>query len=131
MALYSAMIPVIGKVASAIRRRFFYFSGKETAVEQQESTIRLRALRLERGLRQIDISGKTGIDQRTRSNYETGKTRPDSKALIALADFYGVSIDYLVGRTVSQNCDSEALLQKLIKINTILTKLDHCDECLK
>ena len=32
-------------------------------------------------------------------NYEYGKSEPTAKVLIALADFYGVSIDYLVGRT--------------------------------
>ena len=41
----------------------------------------------------------TGIDQRTLSNNETGKTNPDSYALIRLADFFDVSIDYLVGRS--------------------------------
>lgn len=60
---------------------------------------RLRDLREDRDLRQIDVANATGIDQKTLSNYETGKTKPDSEALIALADFFGVSIDYLVGRT--------------------------------
>ncbi len=59
---------------------------------------RLRELRENRGLRQIDVSAVTGIDQKTLSNYETGKTNPDSYSLILLADFYDVSIDYLVGR---------------------------------
>ena len=60
---------------------------------------RLRELREDRDLRQIDVSSATGIDQKTLSNYETGKTNPDSFALMKLADFFGVSIDYLVGRT--------------------------------
>lgn len=59
---------------------------------------RLRALREDRDLRQIDVSYYVGIDQKTLSNYETGKTNPDSQSLIKLADFYNVSIDYLVGR---------------------------------
>ena len=62
---------------------------------------RIRALREDRDLRQIDVSQATGIDQKTLSNYETGRTRPDSEALILLADFFHVSIDYLVGRTVA------------------------------
>ena len=49
-------------------------------------------------LRQIDVANATGIDQKTLSNYETGKTNPDSYALIRLADFFNVSIDYIVGR---------------------------------
>ena len=60
---------------------------------------RIRDLREDRDLRQSDLAKATGIDQRTISNYETGKTNPDSDALIRLADFFGVTIDYLVGRT--------------------------------
>ena len=59
---------------------------------------RIRELRENIGLRQIDVANATGIDQKTLSNYETGKTNPDSYALIQLADFFDVSIDYLVGR---------------------------------
>ena len=50
-------------------------------------------------MRQSDLAAKTGIDQRTISNYETGKTIPDAYALIRFADFFEVSIDYLVCRT--------------------------------
>lgn len=59
---------------------------------------RIKALREDRDLRQVDLAEATGIDQRTISNYETGKSNPDSFALIKIADFFGVSIDYLVGR---------------------------------
>ncbi len=59
---------------------------------------RIRDLREDMDLRQSDLAEKTGIDQRTISNYETGKTMPDAYALIKLADFFDVSIDYLVGR---------------------------------
>ena len=60
---------------------------------------RIRDLREDRDLRQSDLAKATGIDQRTISNYETGKTAPDAYALIKLADFFQVSIDYLLGRT--------------------------------
>ena len=59
---------------------------------------RLRDLREDRDLRQIDVSRETGIDQKTLSNYETGKTNPDSEALWKLADFFGVTLNELVGR---------------------------------
>ena len=58
---------------------------------------RIRDLREDRDLRQSDLAQATGIDQRTISNYETGRSNPDSYALIKLADFFNVSIDYLVG----------------------------------
>ncbi|MBR6676968.1 MAG: helix-turn-helix transcriptional regulator [Clostridia bacterium] len=62
---------------------------------------RIRELRENASLRQIDVANATGIDQKTLSNYETEKTYPDSYSLIRLADFFGVSIDYLLCRTES------------------------------
>ena len=47
---------------------------------------RIRDLREDRDLRQIDVANAVGIDQQTISNYETERTRPDSEALIRLAD---------------------------------------------
>ncbi|MBE6536627.1 MAG: helix-turn-helix transcriptional regulator [Ruminococcaceae bacterium] len=60
---------------------------------------RIKDLREDRDLRQSDLAKETNIDQRTISNYETGKTLPDAYALVRLADFFGVSIDYLLCRT--------------------------------
>lgn len=59
---------------------------------------RIRTLREDRDLRQIDVSNATGIDQKTLSNYETGKTNPDSFAIIKLAEFFNVTTDYLLDR---------------------------------
>lgn len=59
----------------------------------------LRALRLERRLTQAELQKQTGIEQALLSKYENGQRVPTTQALIALADFYGVSIDYLLGRT--------------------------------
>jgi len=59
----------------------------------------LRKLRKERGLTQIGLQMKTGIEQALLSKYETGDRIPPTDALIILADFYGVSIDYILCRT--------------------------------
>lgn len=58
---------------------------------------RIRDLREDMDLRQSDVANATGIDRKTISNYETGKTNPDSFAIIKLAEFFGVSTDYLLG----------------------------------
>lgn len=58
---------------------------------------RIRDLREDMDLRQSDVANATGIDQKTISNYETGKTNPDSFAIIKLAEFFGVSTDYILG----------------------------------
>jgi len=70
---------------------------------------RLKELREDRDLRQIDVALATGIDQKTLSNYETGKTNPDSVSIIRLADFFEVSADYLLGRET----DSVKAVQKI------------------
>lgn len=59
----------------------------------------LRKLRRERGLTQISLQMKTGIEQALLSKYETGDRIPPTDALMILADFYGVSIDYILCRT--------------------------------
>lgn len=84
---------------------------------------RIRSLREDRDLRQIDVAQATGIDQKTLSNYETGKTNPDSYALTRLADFFGVSIDYLVGRTESPLFSKQDLLDRVDQIQRELTEL--------
>ncbi len=82
---------------------------------------RLRDLREDRDLRQIDVSNATGIDQRTLSNYETGKTNPDSFAIIKLCDFYNVSADYLLGREIECNSSADDIVNRLEKIQEEIT----------
>lgn len=52
---------------------------------------------------QIGLQMKTGIDQALISKYESGERIPPTDTLIILADFYNVSIDYILGRTDKQN----------------------------
>ena len=83
---------------------------------------RIKDLREDRDMRQSDLAAATGIDQRTISNYETGKTSPDAYALIRLADFFDVSIDYLVGRTSS---DLSSVEKRTKIINNIYEQLEE------
>lgn len=82
---------------------------------------RIRELREDRDLRQTDVSQATGIDQRTLSNYETGKTNPDSYAIIKLADYFGVSTDYLLGRDDEH---SKAVLRIKNQINKMQDEMN-------
>lgn len=47
---------------------------------------------------QKEIAALLGIDQRTYSNYETGKREIPVRHLMVLADIYGTTVDYIVGR---------------------------------
>lgn len=62
----------------------------------------LKKMRLEKHLTQAEVQAQTGISQVLLSKYETQKRLPPTKTLIILADFYNVSIDYLLCRTQSQ-----------------------------
>lgn len=62
----------------------------------------IRNLREDNDLKQKDIAKLLNISQRTYSNYECGQVQPSIESLIKLADYYKVSVDYLVGRTDKQ-----------------------------
>lgn len=59
----------------------------------------LKELRKEKGLFQIAVQMQTGIEQALISKYENGERVPPTETLMQLADFYGVSMDYIMGRT--------------------------------
>jgi transcriptional regulator with XRE-family HTH domain len=60
---------------------------------------RLRALREERRLSQVELARALHVSNSTISQYETTDRLPEPRILRALADFFGVSVDYLLGRT--------------------------------
>ena len=60
---------------------------------------RLLFLRHKNGLSQRDCAEKLQISPRTCAYYEAGEREPQLSVLVRIADFYGVSIDYLAGRT--------------------------------
>jgi len=60
---------------------------------------RIRDLREDRNLSQGDIAEYLNIKQNTYSRYETNERSIPLEAIDKLADFYGTSVDYLMGRT--------------------------------
>lgn len=59
----------------------------------------IRSLRIDNGYTQKQIAAYLGISQNTYSQYELGVLNYSVETLEKLADFYGVSVDYLLGRT--------------------------------
>ncbi len=59
---------------------------------------RVRELREDRDLKQREIAEYLDVKQTTYSKYELGRIDIPIEALIKLADYYGVTLDYLVGR---------------------------------
>ena len=63
----------------------------------------IRNLRLDKGYTQKQIAQMLGISQNTYSQYEIGVLNYPVDVIIKLADFYGTSTDYLLGRTDNKN----------------------------
>ncbi len=59
----------------------------------------IRSLRIDNGYTQKQIAAYLGISQNTYSQYEIGVLNYPVDVLIKLAELYGVSVDYLLGRT--------------------------------
>lgn len=96
----------------------------------------LSELRKEKGLSQKDAAAQLGISQALLSHYEKGIRECGQSFLIKVADFYDVSCDYLLGRTVEKNNinsaastifeseegDTNPTPQTLVKASMLLTQ---------
>lgn len=60
---------------------------------------RLKELRKSKGITQIALQMQTGIEQSLISKFESGERVPPTETLVLFAEFYNVSIDYILLRT--------------------------------
>ena len=60
---------------------------------------RLVLLRKEKSLSQEDVAREFGVVVRAYQRYEYGQREPQLSTLVKMADFYGVTLDYLAGRS--------------------------------
>ena len=61
--------------------------------------MRLKELRKSRGISQLKLAIDLNMNQNSISRYENGEREADSATLILFADYFDVSVDYLLGRT--------------------------------
>ncbi len=61
--------------------------------------MRLKELRKQRRLSQLKLAMDLNMNQNSISRYENGEREADYATLIKLADYFDVSVDYLLGRT--------------------------------
>ncbi len=61
--------------------------------------MRLKELRKSRGITQIKLAIDLNMNQNSISRYESNEREADYSTLIAIADYFGVSLDYLLERT--------------------------------
>lgn len=79
--------------------------------------LRIKELREQNRLNQEGLAIKLGLSQPTISAYEVGERVPDLKTLIALANCFGVSLDYLVGLSDAK--------QQIKQSDLLPDELDH------
>jgi transcriptional regulator with XRE-family HTH domain len=60
---------------------------------------RLKICRESKGVPQTKVASDNGISRRAYQYYEIGRQEPNISVALALADYFGVSLDYLVGRS--------------------------------
>lgn len=65
--------------------------------------MRLKELREAKGLSQTQLANELGISQQAYARYEKGDRKPKISTLIKLADYFDVSVDYLIGHEKTSN----------------------------
>ncbi len=65
----------------------------------QNLAVQFKKIRTEKGLTQKQVADGINIAEQAYQRYEYGRTVPSALILIALADYFDVSLDYLVGRS--------------------------------
>ena len=85
---------------------------------------RIRTLRLAKGISQVDLAVMLNVSKQSVSNWENDNIQPSIDMLIRLADIFNVSTDYLLGREVSRNLDTDNLTDdELEHIQTIINDI--------
>lgn len=75
--------------------------------------IRLKELREKKGISQAELAKKMGVVQSTVGMWESGKNQPQQSTLVALANFFDVSVEYLLGLSDSQKPEYAMIAEKL------------------
>ncbi len=75
---------------------------------------RMKSLRAEKGISMRDAAKCLHMPYTTYVNYEKGEREPNSETLIAIATFYGTSIDYLLGKTSLRHYTAEPMPDNII-----------------
>ena len=80
---------------------------------------RLRMLRKKTGRSQEEVAKGLGLSRSRYSHYETGRNQPDNEMLAKIANYFDVTVDYLVGNDVPEWATKEDVLdlQEMLESN--------------
>lgn len=92
----------------------------------------IKNLRLANHLTQVDLAKELNVTKQTVSNWENDNIQPSVDMLVKLADFFGVTTDYLPGREIMTSINAEDLSnEEIAHINLIIkdlkNRVKNCD----
>ncbi|MFS9317828.1 helix-turn-helix transcriptional regulator [Streptococcus parasanguinis] len=82
-----------------------------------EFSERLKKLRKDTGLTQVDVASKLGISQQAYASWERGVKKPTQEKLVKIAQILNVSVDYLVGNS-QETSDELDNIELLFRMNS-------------
>ena len=91
--------------------------------ESEPPKIKLKDLRKKRGLSQREIAERLNLTKTTYWSYETGRTKPTIEIMFKLADYFGVSIDYLLGHQTEGSNMSESQKEIVEDFKKLISQL--------
>lgn len=92
--------------------------GKGVGCDDQDQSFgdRLRSIRRSCGLTQTELAERTGLSQSNINTWERNRSLPLPHGLIKLADCFGCSVDYLLGREVQEHALEDPFIAKYKKL---------------
>ncbi|MBJ6363612.1 helix-turn-helix domain-containing protein [Paenibacillus sp. GCM10012307] len=84
---------------------------------------RLRELRLRKNISQEEVARRVGITRSAYSHYEINNRQPVYETLIKLANFFEVSLDYIIGG--EQSGQASPVMSDTVEIFRLLNNMDH------
>ena len=83
---------------------------------------KLKELRLKKKISQLTLAEAVGVSQQSVNKYENHKSEPEISVLIAMADYFGVTVDYLIGRTDGEGknirkTEAELMAEKINRLS--------------
>jgi len=84
--------------------------------------LKLKELRKLRKISQKELANQLGFAQNTLSQYETGMHQPDNVTLMKIAEFFDVSVDYLLGKNDNKEINNKEKTNN--KVNELLPDID-------
>lgn len=77
-------------------------------------SVLLRLLRRANGWSQREVAERLHVDRSTYAYYETGRSQPHYETLVSIAELYGVSVDFLLGKNTDSACIEKAFFLRYI-----------------